>query len=226
MSIIDSIKEKAEAIIAKATPYAPLAEKLASRNSNIYDPTKNVIIIAGVVLEGWTTATISSDTILGQEQGIDTRYTALYTKFEQRTLSVSFLPTSWQLFFIRDLAQMQLSTKGWFRISISENGILLNVYHAQVISTPEITMDRESQDRTFTFLIKTMPDIPVLNNMNQEAPSLENIPTDIVDNPEFEQDSLGKLIDERTNKVEPIVNNTVNVIPTPPTIEILPETPQ
>ena len=226
MSIIDSIKEKAEAIIAKATPYAPLAERLANRSSNIYDPSKNVIIIAGITLEGWTSATINSDTVLGQEQGIDHRYTAMYTKFEQRTLTISFLPTSWQLFLLRDLTQMQLNTKGWFRLSISENGILMNVYHAQVISTPEITMDRESQDRTFTFLIKTMPDIPVLNNMNQEALPLEQLPTEIVDNPEFEQDSLGKLIDERTNKVEPIINNTVNVIPTPPPIEPLPETPQ
>lgn len=224
MSIIDSIKEKAEAIIAKATPYAPLAERLASRSSNIYDPSKNIIIIAGITLEGWTSATINSDTVLGQEQGIDHRYTAMYTKFEQRTLTISFLPTSWQLFLLRDLTQMQLNTKGWFRLSISENGVLMNVYHAQVISTPEITMDRESQDRTFTFLIKTMPDIPTMNSFQEQINPFSNAQNSVVDTGST-TDSLGQLINEKTNQVVSVADQALNVIPTPPTLEPLPESP-
>lgn len=225
MSIIDNIKEKAEAIIAKATPYAPLAEKLATRSSNVYDPSKNTIIVAGIPLSGWTTATINSDTILGQEQGIDHRYTAMYTKFEQRTLSVSFLPTSWQLFLLRDLAQMQLNTKGWFRISVSENGVLMNVYHAQVISTPEITMDKESPDRVFTFLIKTMPDIPTLNNIQEQINPFANLPNRVLDTVGNKVDEIAQIIDEKTNRVAGVVNDSLNLITTPPSPQPLPDTP-
>ena len=77
----------------------------------------------------------------------------------------------------------------------------MNVYHAQVISTPEITMDRESQDRTFTFLIKTMPDIPTMNSVEEQINPFSNAQNSVV------------------------ADQALNVIPTPPTLEPLPESP-
>ena len=100
----------------------------------------------------------------------------------------------------------------------------MNVYHAQVISTPEITMDRESQDRTFTFLIKTMPDIPTMNSFQEQINPFSNAQNSVVDTGST-TDSLGQLINEKTNQVVSVADQALNVIPTPPTLEPLPESP-
>lgn len=149
MSILDGIKEKAKKLINIAEPYAV-------RDTKTYNAAKNNIIVAGITLEGVVSSTINSDVITRQETGIDYYYTTFYHSVEQRTLSVSLLPTSRSLKMLRDLSLTQQISRGWFNVSIHENNNIVDVYRAWIISLPEIGMQQEAENREIVFGIKTM----------------------------------------------------------------------
>lgn len=149
MSILDGIKEK-------ATQLLNISEPFVVRQTQIYDSSKNIVFVAGMQMDGLVTSTISSDSMTIQENGIDYYYTTYYKSFEQRTLSISVLPTAKCLDSLRLLALKQQQSRGWFNISIHENDKIVNVYRAWVISLPEITMEREPENRVIVFGIKPM----------------------------------------------------------------------
>jgi len=149
MSILDDIKEKASQLINIAEPYA-------TRATSGYDASKNSIVVAGFTLDGVTSSTVSSDTIIRQETGIDYYYNTQYEEITQRTLTVNILPTAKCLDVLRLLALRQLETKGWFNISVNENDKIVNVYRGMIVSLPELIMNQEADDRVVTFSIKPM----------------------------------------------------------------------
>ena len=149
MSILDGIREKANELIGIATPYAV-------RETQTYNAAKNSVIVAGIPMTGVVSSTINSDVITRQETGIDYYYTTYYHSIEQRTLTVSFLPTSSSLNLLRELALKQQINRGWFNLSVHENDNIINVYRAWIISLPEISMQQEATDRDVVFGIKSM----------------------------------------------------------------------
>ena len=149
MSILDGIKDKAKELLTIAEPYAV-------RQTQTYNASKNSIIVAGVVLEGVVNSTINSNVMTRQETGIDYYYTTYYENIEPRTLTITLLPTSPSLQVILDLTRKQKTVKGWFNITVNENGNIVNVYRAWVISLPELSMQQEANDREIVFGIKVM----------------------------------------------------------------------
>lgn len=148
VSILDDIKSKAERLIGIAEPHV-------TRQTQSYDASKNKVYVAGCLMDGLVNTVISSDTITKQEVGIDYYYTTYYHSVEPRTLTLQILPTAKCLNILRDLALKQQKVKGWFNISIFENGNIINVYRAWIISLPEIDMQKEAGDRQVVFGIKT-----------------------------------------------------------------------
>lgn len=149
MSILDNIKDKAKDLLKLSEPYA-------TRGTTGYDASKNSIVVAGFPLDGVVSSTISSDSILRQETGIDYYYTVMHEEIVSRTLTVNVLPTAKCLPVVRLLALRQLETKGWFNIAVNENDTIVNVYRGVILSLPEISMSQEAEDRTITFAIKPM----------------------------------------------------------------------
>lgn len=149
MSILDGIKDKAKELLKVAEPFTV-------RQTQTYNSDKNRIIVAGLPLDGVVSSTLNADVITKQEIGIDYYYTTYYHSIEQRTLTVTFLPTARSLDVLRDLALKQQISRGWFNLSVHENGKIVNVYRAWIISLPEISMQQEAGDREVIFGIKSM----------------------------------------------------------------------
>lgn len=149
MSILDNIKDKAKDLLKMSEPYA-------TRATTGYDASKSSIVVAGFPLDGVVSSTISSDSVMRQETGIDYYYTVMYEEIVSRTLTVNVLPTAECLSVMRLLALRQLETKGWFNIAVNENDTIVNVYRGAILSLPEIGMSQEAEDRTITFAIKPM----------------------------------------------------------------------
>ena len=149
MSILDGIKDKAKELLKVAEPFSV-------RQTQTYNAAKNSIIVAGFPLDGVVSSSISSDSIMRQETGIDYYYTVMYEEIVSRTLTVNVLPTAKCLSVMRLLALRQLETKGWFNIAVNENDTIVNVYRGAILSLPDIEMSQEAGDRTITFTIKPM----------------------------------------------------------------------
>lgn len=148
-SVIDDIKAKAEKLLKLSSPYI-------TRDTSVYDSSLNKIIVAGFPLDGVVSSTVSADTLTKQETGIDYYYTTYYQSNEQRTLTVQILPTANCLPIMRLLALQQQETKGWFNLSVHENGKIENVYRAWIINLPDVANSREAEDKTIVFGVKPM----------------------------------------------------------------------
>ena len=149
MSILDGIKDKAKELLKISEPFAV-------RQTQTYNAAKNRIIVAGLPLDGVVSSSLNADVITRQETGIDYYYTTYYHSIEQRTLTVTLLPTAKSLSVLRNLALKQQISRGWFNLSIHENDKIVNVYRAWIISLPEISMQQEAGDREVVFGIKSM----------------------------------------------------------------------
>lgn len=148
-SILDDIKDKATKLLKLSEPYI-------TRETSVYDASLNKIFVAGIPLDGVVSSQVSADTLTKQESGIDYYYTTYYQSLEQRTLTVQLLPTATCLPLIRLLALEQQSSKGWFNISVHDNGTIENVYRAWIISLPEVSSSKDAADRTVIFGVKPM----------------------------------------------------------------------
>lgn len=143
------IKDKAKELLKVSEPFAV-------RQTQTYNAAKNSIIVAGLTLDGVVSSTLNADVITRQETGIDYYYTTYYHSIEQRTLTVTFLPTAKSLDVLRELALKQQINRGWFNLSVHENDKIVNVYRAWIISLPELGMQQEAGDREVVFGIKSM----------------------------------------------------------------------
>ena len=148
-SILDDIKEKATKLLNMSEPFV-------TRDTAVYDASLNMVIVAGMPLDGVVSSFVNSDVLTSQESGIDYYYTTYYRSLEQRTLSVEILPTATCLPLIRLLALEQQTSRGWFNISVHETGRVEDVYRAWVISLSNIDSSREAENKTITFGIKPM----------------------------------------------------------------------
>lgn len=143
MGILNEIASKARDLID--------VEGLLNRRTKVYDASKNKINVAGVQLDGVTSATLGAETITKAEQGTSKFYYAFYELDEIRTLTVNLLPTAKCIDVLEGLAFAQNKKKGYFTITVIENGVPVDVYKAHIISTPSRTMQLEADERTFVF---------------------------------------------------------------------------
>lgn len=187
MSIFNEIRDKAEKLLNQAEPFV-------TRKTHSYDAYKNKVFVAGIDIDGAVNTVISADTITKQDVGIDYYYTTYYQSVEPRTLTLHLLPTARCLPLLRDLAWKQQKTRGWFNISIFENGTLVNIYRAWVIAMPEIDMQQEAGDRQVVFGIKTH--IPSTTKIGQFT--------------DFEQDAYSKF-GARPDEASAKANSTIDV---------------
>ena len=203
MSILDGIKEKAKKLIDIVEPHT-------LRQTKIYDSSRNKIIVAGYTLDGVVSSAISSDTLTKQEVGIDYYYTTYYQATEQRTLTVTLLPTADCLEIIRSLALTQQTSKGWFNIAVHENDKIVNVYRGWVMELPEIGMQQDAGDRTVVFGIKTM--FAGLSLIDQTTDTERNNYSKYGTNPSENRPKDNDVISETTGKVvmqdNPIVDES------------------
>jgi hypothetical protein len=192
MSILEGIKTKALTLLDIAEPYLP-------RSTASYDASLNRVIVAGFPLDGIVTYTISADTIMRQETGIDYYYNGITEVITERTLTVTVLPTSKCLSVLRLLALRQLETKGWFNIAVHENNSIVNVYRAFILEMPEIATSQETADRQIVFAIKTMHSgfTAVDDSTNTE----DDIFKEYSIRPEDSNIEKNIIINERTNGV-------------------------
>lgn len=147
----EDIKRRAKNVLEVAKPYA-------EKSSGVYDVSKNKIIVAGIPLDGVVEAKLSESVLTRHENGIDHRYVAIYKSIEQKTFSVSLLPTARCLDLLYQLGDSQQLYSGWFNISIHENGRLVDVYRAWINTLPEVSMRAETDNKVVTFGVKTMLD--------------------------------------------------------------------
>lgn len=198
MSILDEIRVKAEGAINDYRKFEPMFQ----RQTNLYNAAENKIVVAGFPLDGVVSFSISSDVYTKQEQGIDYNYCTSYQNFENRSLSVTILPTASCLQVLRNLTLTQQKTRGWFYLTVHENGRIKDTYKAWVLSSPQVEAQQEAQDRVFSFSVlpiltqegviseytayesrqQTQPKIPVIDTppnpvaIQEVTQSVENIP--------------------------------------------------
>lgn len=145
------IKARAKEVIDTASPYL-------ARNSGVYNPSKNKIIVAGIILDGIVDAKLSAEMLTNHESGIDHRYIAIYKTIEQKTLTVELLPTASCLPLLHQLGDVQQKSSGWFNISIHENGMLVDVYRAWINQLPEVSFKAETDNKQVVFGVRSMVD--------------------------------------------------------------------
>lgn len=168
MSILDGIKDKALALMGNASG-------LLQRQTKVYDASKNKIVIAGFELDGVISAVLSSKTTTIAEQGIDSSYYTYYDLVEPQTLTVTILPTAKCHQVIKSLVKKQQQVKGWFSLSVTENGELINNYRSHILNLPEINMSNESQDRVYVFGVKEVsPNIQIIDQSSPTTTGLIN----------------------------------------------------
>lgn len=199
MSILDGIKDKAKELLKVAEPFAV-------RQTQTYNAAKNRIIVAGLPLDGVVSSSLNADVITRQETGIDYYYTTYYHSIEQRTLTVTFLPTARSLDVLRDLALKQQISRGWFNLSIHENDKIVNVYRAWIISLPEISMQQEAGDREVVFGIKPM--LSGVRSIDQPTDYENQIYSKYGARPQDAGSNKTSTINENTGEVisRPIIN--------------------
>lgn len=199
MSILTEIKDKAKELLKVAEPFAV-------RQTQTYNAAKNRIIVAGLPLDGVVSSSLNADVITRQETGIDYYYTTYYHSIEQRTLTVTFLPTARSLDVLRDLALKQQISRGWFNLSIHENDKIVNVYRAWIISLPEISMQQEAGDREVVFGIKPM--LSGVRSIDQPTDYENQIYSKYGARPQDAGSNKTSTINENTGEVisRPIIN--------------------
>lgn len=190
------IKARAKEVIDTASPYA-------ARNSGVYDPSKNKIIVAGIFLDGVVDAKLSPESVTRHSVGIDQRYIAVYRTIEQRTLTVDLLPTANCLNLLRRLADVQQNNSGWFNLSVHENGRLVDVYRAWINQLPEVSMKVDADNKQVVFGVKAMID----TISSPDTPTTTETDVRTKAGRPYAVDKLGGnvFVDENNNRVDEFI---------------------
>ena len=105
MGVLDELSDKANSLLGK---YG--LNNVVKRQTQLYDSSKNTILVAGIPLVGVVSSSINAENILKQEQGIDVNYTVYYETIESNTLTVTILPTSPSNDLLKELRNEQQKT--------------------------------------------------------------------------------------------------------------------
>lgn len=222
MSLLEELSNKASGVLNKY----PILNPLIKRQSSIYDASLNTIIVANIPLIGVVSSSISAESVLKQEQGVDVAYTIHYETFDIPTLTVSLLPTSPSNKVLTELRNAQHKSKGWFSLSVHENGVIVGHYKAYILSMPQKDMQVESGDMVYTFSLNSLS--PNLMDINEIPPSVaQQESPQVADNPvSTAQDSQAIPITKVTQAVENSKNVAVTVLENKPVGDNLVQKPK
>lgn len=124
---------------------------IINRKVKTYDSSKNKINVAGMNLDGVVSATLSSQTEMQQEIGVDVQYNAMYESFSAMTLTVNLLPETYCYQKLKELQWLCEEHKAPFTLSVEENGAILESYSATIASFGDINMSKDASDKIVTF---------------------------------------------------------------------------
>ena len=202
MGVLDELSDKANSLLGK---YG--LNNVVKRQTQLYDSSKNTILVAGIPLVGVVSSSINAENILKQEQGVDVNYTVYYETIESNTLTVTLLPTSPSNDLLKDLRNVQQKTKGWFSVSAHENGKLEGVYKAYILSMPQKDMQTDSNDRVYVLALNQYaPNLMRVQEINETTSSETTVEETI------SQSSTATQISEVTQQIENIPNTQVAVL--------------
>lgn len=131
-----------------------LVNNAVTRSIVVYDSSKNKIIVSGLNLDGVVKATLSARKIGELSNGTDEAYFGYYDVWDTYLLEVVLLPTAKAVDALQMLSLSQRIYKGHCKVSILENGESLGTYVGYIAGTPSIDLQKESDDRTFSFVLK------------------------------------------------------------------------
>ena len=146
-SILTGLAEKAKSLWGGGN--------LLERSTKVYDASRNKITIARMEIDGIEEATISARTISVAEFGIDPSYYTYYDKEEMMTLTLNILPTAKSNSVLQALSRKQQELKGWFYISVYENGDIVDIFRSHIISMPEINLSMQAPNKVYVFGVKS-----------------------------------------------------------------------
>ena len=202
MSVLDELSDKANSLLGK---YG--LNNVVKRQTQLYDSSKNTILVAGIPLVGVVSSSINAENILKQEQGIDVNYTVYYETIESSTLMITLLPTSPSNELLKDLRVAQQKTKGWFSVSVHENGKLEGVYKAYILSMPQKDMQTDSNDRVYVLALnQCAPNLMRIQEVNETTSSATTVEETI------SQSSTATQISEVTQQIENIPNKQIAIL--------------
>ena len=201
MGVLDELSDKANSLLDK---YG--LNGVVKRQTQLYDSSKNTILVAGIPLVGVVSSSINAENILKQEQGIDVNYTVYYETIESSTLTITLLPTAPSNDLFKDLRNTQQKTKGWFSVSVHENGKLEGVYKAYILSMPQKDMQIDSNDRVYVLALNQYaPNLMRVQEINETTSSATTVEV-------ISQSSTATQISEVTQQIENIPNAQVTVL--------------
>lgn len=116
-----------------------------------YDPSKNTISVAGLTLDGITSADITEISSTQAEVGVDQKYYTFYDVFSLITLTVNLLPTASCLTLMNKLDQSCKKNKATFTINVTENGVLLDNFRGHIMTLPKTSLNSQGDDKTIIF---------------------------------------------------------------------------
>lgn len=163
MSILDGILDKAKSLLGGAS-------EIAKRTTDVYDASKNRVLICGLEIDGVVSSTLSERAITQVDQGFDSTYYTYYDVIIPQTLTISLLPTSKSNDVLEMLCDEQRRSRGWLSIVVYENGNIIESYRGHFISLSDRQMQQEGNDRQYVFGVTTVSTpVAISQTPNNEA---------------------------------------------------------
>lgn len=123
-----------------------LAKKLGVYN---FDPSNVDLIIAGYPMTDFTSVTLTPNQKRTTIQGIDVMYHTYVDVPTFCDINISILPSCADLQFMEDLQDALEVNKGYFEVSLKQNGRFLGVYDCYFKNDSADTMNRDANDKTY-----------------------------------------------------------------------------
>lgn len=130
-----------------------LLNNAITKSIKVYDASKTKIIVSGLVLDGVTKATLTQNKVGDTVNGVSENYFGFYESWETPTLEISFLPTAKAIDSLKLLHKAQSKLKGFAKIIIIENGVMIDSLSGYLTGLPSYTLEKEVDDRVFTFTV-------------------------------------------------------------------------
>lgn len=119
----------------------------------VYDASKNSIVIGGLEITGWENASISEVELTKDVLGISKDEVAFIKQTHVRKLNISLLPTSPTNKNLEKLAYVCMNKNKFFNIVIFENGEWIGDYKAQFATDRGMDMALEAGNVNWVFFI-------------------------------------------------------------------------
>lgn len=155
-SILNNLVSKAQSLL----------NDVVTRNTKVYDASRNRLIVSGLVLDGVVSATLSAQSVGVVPESVDEAYFGFYDTWSPLVLQVELLPTAKSVTALDGLYRSQARYKGYCGVTISENGVLIGSFKAFITQTPSIGLKQEADNRVFEFTLWN----PVVYGINTFEP--------------------------------------------------------